>query len=74
MRSAFTAAILFVAACGSCYSAAFHAWLTATPLSSEQLAAHQRYFYCWFAAAVVTCLAGVGVLIWRHASKRTRSI
>ena len=37
---------LFLASCGSCYTAAFHAWLTATTLTPEQLTAHQWYFYC----------------------------
>ena len=65
------AILLFLASCGSCYPAAFHAWLTATPLTPEQLTAHQWYFYLWFAATVLTGLVGMVVLFWWLKSRTT---
>jgi hypothetical protein len=66
-------ALLFAPCCScySCYMAAFHAWLTATPLSPDQLMAHQRYFYCWLVATVLACLVGVGALVWRRRPRDT---
>jgi hypothetical protein len=61
----------FIASCGSCYMAAFHAWLTATPLNPEQLAAHQRFFYYWLVATTLASLAAVGVLVWRRKPQDT---
>ena len=52
---------LFAVAC--LYSAAYFAWVTATPMPPEQLPSVRFAAYAWFGGFVLAALAFVGVTI-----------
>ena len=56
-------AFLFLT-CGGLYQAAYFAWITATPLTQQQLANTQLAFYFWFWITSTSLLGGVVMLVW----------